>query len=138
VASYDLNGKVALVAGAARGIGFETAKALHARGASVTLLDLSAEETEAAAAAIASDRTLAIGGDVRDEAALEAAVAATVERFGGLDVPVANAGIAPNPATMLTMPRDEFDRVIDVNLMGVVHTVRAALPQVVARRATWS
>jgi NAD(P)-dependent dehydrogenase (short-subunit alcohol dehydrogenase family) len=132
---YDLREKVALVTGAARGIGFETAKALHARGASVTLVDLSADEAQAAAARIGADRTLGIAADVRDEAALDAAVAATVERFGGLDVPVANAGIAPGaPATVLTMPRDEFDRVIDVDLNGVVRTVRATLPHVVARQ----
>lgn len=134
MASYDLDGKVALVTGAARGIGFQTAKALHAKGASVALIDLSADATQAAAAAIGVDRTLGIAADVRDLGALEAAVSTTVDRFGGLDVPVANAGIAPTPSTMLMMPRDEFDRVLDVNLHGVVNTVRAALPQVVRRQ----
>jgi NAD(P)-dependent dehydrogenase (short-subunit alcohol dehydrogenase family) len=132
--AYDVSGKVALVTGAARGIGFETAKALHERGASVTLVDLSAQETDAAAARIGSERTLALAADVRDEAALEAAVAATVDRFGGLDVAVANAGIAPTPATMRSMPAEEFRRVIDVDLHGAVHTARAALEQVVERR----
>jgi NAD(P)-dependent dehydrogenase (short-subunit alcohol dehydrogenase family) len=88
----------------------------------------------AAVEAIGGDRVLAQTADVRDEAALEAAVAATVARFGGLDVAVANAGIAPNPATVRAMPRADFDRVLDVNLHGVVHTVRAALPQIVERQ----
>lgn len=133
MAHYDLSGKVAFVTGAARGIGFATAKALHARGASVALLDLDAEQTHAAADEI-GERTLALTGDVRSETALRAAVAETVERFGGLDVPVANAGIAPTASTVLSMPSEEFDRVLDVNLQGVVNTVRATLPQVVERQ----
>jgi NAD(P)-dependent dehydrogenase (short-subunit alcohol dehydrogenase family) len=131
---YSLVGKVALVTGAMRGIGLETARALHHRGASVTLLDRSAPDTAAAAAAIGRDRVLAIGADVRDEDALNEAVAATVERFGGLDVAVANAGIAPPPATLLGMDGAVFDRVIDINLGGVIKTIRACLPQIVERR----
>jgi NAD(P)-dependent dehydrogenase (short-subunit alcohol dehydrogenase family) len=131
---YSLVGKVALVTGAMRGIGLETARALHHRGASVTFLDRSAPDTAAAAAAIGRDRVLAIGADVRDEDALNEAVAATVERFGGLDLAVANAGIAPPPATMLGMDGAMFDRVIDVNLGGVIKTIRACLPQIVERR----
>jgi NAD(P)-dependent dehydrogenase (short-subunit alcohol dehydrogenase family) len=118
---YSVVGKVALVTGAMRGIGLETARALHHRGASVTLLDQSAQDTTAAAA-IGSDRVLAIGADVRDEDALNEAVAATVERFGGLDLAVANAGIAPPPATMLGMDGAMFDRVIDINLGGVTRS----------------
>jgi NAD(P)-dependent dehydrogenase (short-subunit alcohol dehydrogenase family) len=71
---------------------------------------------------------------VRDEAAVTAAVDAAVRRFGGLDVAVANAGIAPSPQTVLRMDPAEFDRVLAVNLHGVVHTVRAALPQIVERQ----
>ena len=89
---YSLNGKVALVTGAARGIGYETARHLHLRGASVAVLDLDAEEASDAAERI-GDRTIGIGADVTDQGAMMAAVAETVERFGGLDVAVANAGI---------------------------------------------
>jgi NAD(P)-dependent dehydrogenase (short-subunit alcohol dehydrogenase family) len=133
MATYDLNGKVALVTGAARGIGYETARQLHQRGASVAVLDLDAEQAREAAERI-GERTLGIGADVTDSGAMMAAVAETVERFGGLDVAVANAGIAPEGGTARTMPPEEWERVIDVDLMGVWHTVRAALPQVSERQ----
>lgn len=130
---YDLNGKVALVTGAARGIGFETARQLHLRGASVAVVDLDADEAHEAAERIGS-RAIGIAGDVTDAGAMRAAVAETVERFGGLDVAMANAGIAPpTTTTTRTMPPEEWERVIDVNLMGVWNTVQAALPQISER-----
>src|SRR5581483_4901077 len=104
---YDVSGKVALITGGARGIGFETARQLHERGASVVLVDLRAEDVEAAAARL-GDRALA---DVTDRDAIAAAVAQTVERFGGLDIAVANAGIAPAAATLRAMDPDVVERV---------------------------
>jgi NAD(P)-dependent dehydrogenase (short-subunit alcohol dehydrogenase family) len=71
---------------------------------------------------------------VTDRGAMQQAVATTVERFSGLDVVVANAGIASRGATFRAMATEGFDRVIDVNLMGVVRTVEAALPEIVRRR----
>jgi NAD(P)-dependent dehydrogenase (short-subunit alcohol dehydrogenase family) len=71
---------------------------------------------------------------VSDRAAVEGALAAAVERFGGVDVVMANAGIAPSPAPVRMMPPEEFERVIEVNLLGVYRTVHAALGQIVARR----
>ena len=91
---YPVGGKVALVTGAAKGIGFETAKLLHRRGASVAILDLARSDAEAAADAI-GERTLALDADVSDLRAMELATNEVVERFGGLDIVVANAGIAP-------------------------------------------
>jgi NAD(P)-dependent dehydrogenase (short-subunit alcohol dehydrogenase family) len=134
VAAYDVPGKVALVTGAARGIGLEIARSLHQRGGSVVLVDLDGDATEAAAASIGHDRTLGIGADVSDWSAIGAGVDAAVERFGGLDICVANAGIAPDAATVRVIDPDVFERVLDVNLLGTWRTVRAALPQVVARR----
>jgi NAD(P)-dependent dehydrogenase (short-subunit alcohol dehydrogenase family) len=132
--TYDLNGKVALVTGGARGIGFETARQMHARGASVAIVDLDANEAREAAERI-GERTIGIAGDVTDAGAMRAAVAEVVERFGGLDVAMANAGIAPpSIATMRSVSSEEWERVIDVNLLGVWHTVRAALPQVSERK----
>ncbi|HET6998875.1 MAG TPA: short-chain dehydrogenase/reductase [Solirubrobacterales bacterium] len=131
---YDLNGKVALITGAARGIGFETARQLHLRGASVAVLDLDAAEAREAAERI-GPRALGIGADVTDEGALLAAVAEIVERFGGLDIAVANAGIAPPTVTTArTMPGEEWKRVVDINLIGAWHTARAALPQISERQ----
>ena len=127
---YDLHGKVALVTGGARGIGFATARALHARGASVAIVDLRLEDAEAAAQQLGG---LGLAADVTDAAAIEAAVEAVVERFGGLDVVVANAGIATRVSTVRTIDPEAFERVIDVNLLGVWRTVRAGLPHVVAR-----
>jgi len=128
-----LPGKVALVTGAARGIGLATAKLLHARGAAVAVVDLDAERAAEAAAQV-GERALPIGADVTDAAAMERAVAATVERFGGLDVVVANAGIAPPQRTAAALGPEVFERVVEVDLLGVWRTVRPALPQIAARR----
>ncbi len=130
---FDLNGKVALVTGAARGIGYETARQLQMRGASVALVDLDPDETREAAERV-GERAIGIGADVTDDGAMMSAVAETVERFGGLDVVVANAGIAPRKlATARGMASEEWERVFDVDMLGVWRTVRAALPQIVER-----
>jgi NAD(P)-dependent dehydrogenase (short-subunit alcohol dehydrogenase family) len=130
---YPVAGKVALVSGAAKGIGFETAKLLHQRGASVAILDLARSDAEAAADAI-GERTLALDADVSDLRAMELATNEVVERFGGLDIVVANAGIAPQARPMTVMGTEMIERVIEVNLHGVWRTVRPALPQVIERR----
>src|SRR6478672_150631 len=131
---YDLNGKVALVTGAARGIGYETARQMHVKGASVAVLDLDAAEAEEAAERI-GERAIGIGADVTDHGAMMAAVAETVERFGGLDVAVANAGVAQSRMmTTRAIGTEEWERVFEVDLLGVWRTCRAALPQIVARR----
>jgi len=131
---YDLNGKVALVTGAARGIGFETARQTCLRGASVAVVDLDPEQAGEAAERI-GPRAIGIGADVTDDAAIKRAVAETVERFGGLDVAVANAGIAPaKMATVRGVGAEEWERVFEVDVLGVWRTARAALPQVVERR----
>jgi NAD(P)-dependent dehydrogenase (short-subunit alcohol dehydrogenase family) len=130
----DLNEKVALVTGAARGIGFETARQIHLRGASVAVVDLDPEQAREAAERIGA-RAIGIGADVTDESAIRTAVAETVERFGGLDVAVANAGIAQSQvATVRGIGGEEWERVFEVDLLGVWRTVRAVLPQIVERK----
>ncbi len=134
MASFNLIGKVALVTGGARGIGFATARALVARGASVVIVDLQAEAAARAAAQVHDSMALGLAGDVTDRSAMQRAVAATVERFGRLDVVVANAGIASSVATFRASAPETFERVLDVNLMGVYRTVDAALPEIVRRQ----
>lgn len=132
--ALDLNGKVALVTGAARGIGFETARQIHLRGGSVAVVDLDAEAAREAAERI-GERAIGIGSDVTDDATVKQAVAETVERFGGLDVAVANAGIAQaSLATVRGIGSEEWERVFEVDMLGVWRTVRAVLPQIVERR----
>ena len=133
MARYDLDGKVALVTGAARGIGFATARALAARGASVVIVDLDAGAAEGAAADVHPTKALGLAADVTDRGAMQRAVATTVERFGGLDVVVANAGIVSRAASMHAMATESFERVLDVNLYGVYRTVDVALPEIVRR-----
>jgi NAD(P)-dependent dehydrogenase (short-subunit alcohol dehydrogenase family) len=130
---YSPQGKVALITGAARGIGLETARQLHAKGASVAVLDLDREFAQRACETI-GDRTLAIDADVTDSAAMRLAVNEVVERFGGLDIVVANAGVAPPVRPMTKIGAEAFERVIEINLLGVWRTVHAALPQIVERR----
>ncbi len=134
MARFELSGKVAMVTGAARGIGLATARALVARGASVAIVDLDAAASERAAGELAGAKAIGLGADVTDRGAMQRAVAATVEHFGALDVVVANAGIAPRVNTFRSMSQENFDRVLDVNLWGVCRTVDAALPQVVQRQ----
>jgi NAD(P)-dependent dehydrogenase (short-subunit alcohol dehydrogenase family) len=134
VPRYELNGKVALVTGAARGIGLATARALAARGASVVIVDLDEQAATSAAAQVHDSRALGLAADVTDRGAMQRAVATAAERFGGLDVVVANAGIASRLATFRASSPETFERVLDVNLMGVYRTVDAALPEIVRRR----
>ncbi|HEV2813112.1 MAG TPA: SDR family oxidoreductase, partial [Solirubrobacteraceae bacterium] len=129
---FDVNGRVVLVTGAARGLGLEAARRLHALGASVALVGLEPEELERQASEL-GDRAWWCEADVTDLEAMEAAVAGAVERFGRLDVVIANAGIAAN-GTVASIDPAAFERTIDVNLLGVFRTVRAALPHVTSRR----
>ena len=130
---YPLSGKVAIVTGSARGIGFATAAELSRRGASVVVVDLEEAAAEEAAASLPGP-AYGAAADVTDRGAIQRVVAAAVERFGGVDVVVANAGIASRGATFRAMSPEAFDRVLDVNLNGVHRTIAAALPEIVRRR----
>ena len=125
-------GQVALITGAARGIGAETARQLAARGARVSLVGLEPDELERAAAACGSDAAW-FEADVTDWDALERAVEGTVERFGGIDVVMANAGIGAGGTVEASDPR-AFERLVEINLLGTWRTVRSCLPHVMQRR----
>src|SRR4051794_4709893 len=126
--TYDVNGKVVFVTGAARGIGWEAARRLHARGASVALVGLEPDELEARAREL-GDRAAAFHADVTDREAQQAAVDGAVARFGGIDVCIANAGVA-NVGTIGGMAVEDFERVIEGNLLRGWRPVPATLPPV--------
>jgi SDR family mycofactocin-dependent oxidoreductase len=135
-----LDGKIAFVTGAARGQGRAHAVKLAAEGADVIAVDLcdqiasvpypmATADDLAATIKLVEDsgaRIVARQADVRDQAALTTALRAGIDEFGGLDIVVANAGIAPMQAG-----EDGWRDVIDVNLTGVHHTVEAAIPTLV-------
>lgn len=131
---WDIAGRVALITGGARGIGLDTARRMALRGMRVALVDLDGELAAREAETIGHQRAIGLTADVTDRSAVENAVNATVERFGGLDVVVANAGVAPPTATMRSVDPDIFERTVEVDLHGVWRTVRAGLPHVVERR----
>ncbi|TML06727.1 MAG: SDR family NAD(P)-dependent oxidoreductase [Actinobacteria bacterium] len=120
------------ITGAARGIGAATAERLHARGDNVALVGLEPERLEALAARL-GDRAAFFEADVTDRAALDAAVAGAVERFGGIDVAIANAGIHTT-GSLLGADPDRIEHTLEVNLFGVLRTDLAVLPQIVQRK----
>jgi len=140
-----LEGKVALITGGGSGIGRACAVLFAREGASVCVADISLEGAAQTVHAIeaAKGQAIALAADTADEAANEEVVTRCVTAFGGVDVLVAAAGISGGrpvseepapPATALTMPMDQFRRVIDVNLYGVLFSDRAVAKWMVANR----
>jgi (+)-trans-carveol dehydrogenase len=141
-----LSGKVAFVTGAARGQGRAHAVKLASEGADIVAVDLLGDIATTFYALATADeldhtvklveetgrRIVARQADVRDQAALDAAVAAGVDTFGRLDVVAANAGIATTMAKTWELTDDEWNDVVDVNLTGVWRTVKAAVPAMLA------
>jgi 3-oxoacyl-[acyl-carrier protein] reductase len=131
--TYDGTGKVAMVTGGSRGIGLAIADALLAAGASVTITGRSGQHLDSARDMLTkggggtADRLHIVQGDQADPAAAEAAVAGTIERFGGLDILVNNAGVGEF-APVADMSVEQWRRVIGTNLDGVFYCCRAALP----------
>jgi NADP-dependent 3-hydroxy acid dehydrogenase YdfG len=116
----SLAGKVALVTGASRGIGAAVARALAAAGVRLALASRSGDD-------LGLDGAVARPCDVRRPGDLEALAAEAVERFGGIDILVANAGVGAY-GPFLELPADQLEEMIDVNVKGTLYAVRAALP----------
>lgn len=127
-----LEGKTIFITGPARGIGEEAARQLSRRGANLALAGLEPDRLKALADQLGPNAAW-WETDVRDRSQVDTAVAAAVERFGGIDVTVANAGIY-RMGTLQSADPAGVEETIDVNLLGVWRTVQASLPHVIERR----
>lgn len=116
----SLEGRVAVVTGASRGIGAAVAQALHQAGAKLGLASRSGDD-------LGIPDAVAMPSDVRDPEAIGRLVSATAEKFGGIDIVVVNAGVG-SYGPFLEMPFEELEEIIDTNVKGALYTVRAALP----------
>jgi NADP-dependent 3-hydroxy acid dehydrogenase YdfG len=121
----SLDGKVAFVTGASRGIGAAVARSLSEQGARLGLASRTGDD-------LGLPDSVGVRCDVRDRAQVEAAVAATVDRFGGLDVVIANAGVGSYHG-FLEVPPEHEDEMIDVNLKGTLYAIRAGVPHLLER-----
>lgn len=115
-----LDGKVAFVTGASRGIGAAVAHALAGEGARLGLASRSGDD-------LGIEGAVARPCDVREPGAVQALVTETVDRFGGLDIAVVNAGVGAY-GPFLDLPDEHLEEMIDVNVKGAIYTLRAALP----------
>jgi NAD(P)-dependent dehydrogenase (short-subunit alcohol dehydrogenase family) len=133
--NYDLKNRRAIVTGAAQGFGLAITERFLDSGASVAMWDLDADESGKAAKKLESrGRVLTQAVDVSDLAQVEAAAAATAAAFGGIDILVANAGIAGSNHKTWEYPVDEWRRVIEIDLMGVFYCCRAVIPHMLEQR----
>jgi NAD(P)-dependent dehydrogenase (short-subunit alcohol dehydrogenase family) len=132
VSSYSLAGRAVLITGAARGIGAETARRIARRGGRVSLVGLEPELLEQVAAECGPEAVW-FEADVTDLDSLERAVDGTVERLGGIDVAMANAGVGTG-GTVAASPLEAIERTIEINLIGAIRTLKLCLPHVLERR----
>jgi 3-oxoacyl-[acyl-carrier protein] reductase len=122
-----LKGKRALVTGAASGFGRAIAETYVRAGAKVALVDINGDAAESAAASI-GERTLPIGCDVADGAAVKNAVETCLKTLGGLEIVVNNAGVSHRNRPMLEVDEAEFDRIFAVNVKAIYHMAQAVVP----------
>ncbi|MEP2532203.1 SDR family oxidoreductase [Shimia sp.] len=123
----DVSGKTVFITGASRGIGESTAKEFARAGANVVLTARGADAIRALAEEI-GPQAIAVPCDVADYAQVEAAVSAATERFGGVDVLINNAGLVDPISHLDTSDPEDWGRIIDINLKGVYHGMRAVMP----------
>ena len=127
------DGRVAVVTGAARGIGFGTAKRFAEEGAAVAILDLDEDAASEAAGKLGAERAIGIGCDVSDAASVDAAVERVVEELGGIHILVNNAGVTRDNL-LFKMTDDDWDLVMNVHLRGAFLMTRAAQKHFVAQK----
>ncbi len=127
----DLTGRIALITGASSGIGQAFARALAGRGVKLALAARRTERLEALAAELGTE-VLAITADVREEEAVKAMVAATVEQFGGIDILIPNAGFGYR-SPIVDGDTARWKAMIDTNIFGVLLTLKYGVPHLVAR-----
>jgi NAD(P)-dependent dehydrogenase (short-subunit alcohol dehydrogenase family) len=125
--SGRLEGRAALVTGGSGSVGFASARRMVAEGARVMLADLDAGKLAAAVNELGAERAAFVVADVTSEQQVAAAVDATVERFGSLEIAFANAGVFGQVAMLRDYPSDVFAQVLAVNVIGVFHVVKHAL-----------
>jgi NAD(P)-dependent dehydrogenase (short-subunit alcohol dehydrogenase family) len=131
MAHQSLQGKTLFITGGASGIGAETARQAAKRGARLALVDIDGEAAERVASSLPD--AIGIQADVRDYDAIVAAVEKTVERFGGIDIAMANAGIE-YAGTARGLPVEDIERIADINFTGVLRTAKAVLPHLLDSR----
>lgn len=136
-ARQSLEGQVALVTGAASGMGLAHARTLHARGAAVVITDVAGERLRSARDTFlpsGRERVLAVVADNRDVAQLEAAVAQARDAFGPVDVLVNNAGISGRGLAIEAIGEDDYDAMLGTHLKGAFFLARAVVPEMKARK----
>jgi NADP-dependent 3-hydroxy acid dehydrogenase YdfG len=121
----SLEGKTAVITGASRGIGAAVARMFHERGVNLGLVSRAGDD-------LGLDGAVASAADVRDPDALDAFCRGVAERFGGIDIVVANAGVGAY-GPFLELAPEHLDEMIDVNLKGTLYAIRAALPHMLGR-----
>lgn len=127
------NDKTVLITGAASGMGLSATRRFLDEGARVVMLDIDEAALKEAAGKFPQDRVLVHVGDTADKATATAAVKATVERFGGIDILINNAGMA-SEGDILQTSEEDFERVMAVNVSGYFHMAKAALPELIKTR----
>lgn len=131
-----LDGKVAIITGAAGGIGIETAKLFLEEGAKLALVDLSEEDLKEAAESLnAPDRVITIKADVSEEADVKNYVETTINEFERVDILFNNAGVTGKQTDIVDLELDDFKNIMSINAIGVFLGLKHVLPLLVEQRS---